>query len=209
MEQETSNKDNKEMLILEAAVRVFSAKGFSGATTREIAQAAGVAEGTIFRYFPTKKDILRRILVKVVDTIMPKLAIDSLEKLFAACRDKTPEETLRLVLMNRVELFKENYPLLKIVLTEAQFHPELRGAVVEKILKPGKGLLEKFIADGIAAGVLREIDPRVAACSLMGMMAALVIQQQLRREEGAELDFAQEIEGIIDLFLHGIRRVDE
>ncbi len=52
------NLPEKEQRILEAAIAVFSEKGFSAATTSEIAKNAGVAEGTIFRYFKTKKDIL-------------------------------------------------------------------------------------------------------------------------------------------------------
>ena len=52
--------------ILEAALRVFSRKGFNGATTSEIAREAGVAEGTIFRYFETKKDLLLKAADPVI-----------------------------------------------------------------------------------------------------------------------------------------------
>lgn len=45
----------KQLSILEAAIDVFAEKGFSAAATSEIAQRAGVAEGTIFRYYRTKK----------------------------------------------------------------------------------------------------------------------------------------------------------
>lgn len=41
---------NTQKKIIDAAIKVFSEKGFEGATTSEIAQEAGVAEGTIFRY---------------------------------------------------------------------------------------------------------------------------------------------------------------
>jgi AcrR family transcriptional regulator len=46
---------NTQKKIIDAAIKVFSEKGFEGATTSEIAQEAGVAEGTIFRHFSTKK----------------------------------------------------------------------------------------------------------------------------------------------------------
>ncbi|MHB8066249.1 MAG: TetR/AcrR family transcriptional regulator, partial [Ruminiclostridium sp.] len=49
---------DKEKRILEAAIQISNEKGFSSATTSEIAKRAGVAEGTIFRYFKTKHDIL-------------------------------------------------------------------------------------------------------------------------------------------------------
>lgn len=44
--------------ILQAAQRLFAAKGFEGTTTRDLAQTAGVAEGTLFRHFANKKAIL-------------------------------------------------------------------------------------------------------------------------------------------------------
>ncbi|MCY7285149.1 MAG: TetR/AcrR family transcriptional regulator, partial [Cyanobacteria bacterium CAN_BIN43] len=44
--------------ILKAAQRLFARRGFEGTTTRELAKAAGVAEGTLFRYFENKKAIL-------------------------------------------------------------------------------------------------------------------------------------------------------
>lgn len=58
---------NTQKKIIDAAIKVFSEKGFEGATTSEIAQEAGVAEGTIFRHFSTKKGILQGILLQVVD----------------------------------------------------------------------------------------------------------------------------------------------
>ncbi|TVP64411.1 MAG: TetR/AcrR family transcriptional regulator, partial [Nodularia sp. (in: Bacteria)] len=44
--------------ILQAAQKLFASKGFDGTTTRDLAQAAGVAEGTLFRHFSNKKSIL-------------------------------------------------------------------------------------------------------------------------------------------------------
>jgi len=51
------NKAKTKQAILKAALELFSQKGFYQATTREIARKAGVAEGTIFNYFPTKEDL--------------------------------------------------------------------------------------------------------------------------------------------------------
>ena len=44
--------------ILEVAIELFSRQGFHRTSTRQIAQQAGIAEGTIFNYFSTKKDLL-------------------------------------------------------------------------------------------------------------------------------------------------------
>lgn len=50
--------------ILAAAARVFARKGYAGATTKEIAEEADVAEGTLYNYFGGKRDILRAVAVE-------------------------------------------------------------------------------------------------------------------------------------------------
>lgn len=52
-----SNKEKVKKAILEASLELFKKKGFSRTATREIAQKAGIAEGTIFNYFRTKEDL--------------------------------------------------------------------------------------------------------------------------------------------------------
>jgi AcrR family transcriptional regulator len=48
--------------LLEAALELFSRKGYQGTTTKEIASAAGVTEAIIFRHFPTKQDLYSAVL---------------------------------------------------------------------------------------------------------------------------------------------------
>jgi AcrR family transcriptional regulator len=57
--------------MIAAAVTLFSRAGFSGVTTKDIAQCANVSEGNIFRYFPTKRDLF----VACIDSELGKLSI--------------------------------------------------------------------------------------------------------------------------------------
>ena len=52
--------------LIDAATRLFSERGFEGATTREIARAAGMNEALIFRHFPHKEELYAAILEEVV-----------------------------------------------------------------------------------------------------------------------------------------------
>ena len=54
--------EERKLQILRVAVRLFSQRGFSGTTTREIAQAAGVSEAMVFRHFATKQELYAAIL---------------------------------------------------------------------------------------------------------------------------------------------------
>jgi len=54
--------DERRLQIAQVAMRLFSERGFSGTTTKEIAQAAGVSEAIIFRHFATKEDLYTAII---------------------------------------------------------------------------------------------------------------------------------------------------
>jgi AcrR family transcriptional regulator len=61
------NKESKQRRIVETALDLFQTKGFDKTTTREIARRAGIAEGTLFNYFPTKEDIALHFFELEVD----------------------------------------------------------------------------------------------------------------------------------------------
>lgn len=67
------HREGKERSIISAAVEIFSEKGFDMATTREIAEKAGCAEGLIFRYFGTKDGLLVRCLEAMNKNPLPHL----------------------------------------------------------------------------------------------------------------------------------------
>ena len=74
----TVTKDNEtEARILKAAERLFARRGYGGTTTRDLAQAAGVAEGTLFRHFDSKKAILVQVAtngwVEILTDLLPEL----------------------------------------------------------------------------------------------------------------------------------------
>lgn len=56
----------KERAILAAAAALFGERGVEGSATAEIAKRAGVTERTLFRYFPSKSDLARRVLSPVI-----------------------------------------------------------------------------------------------------------------------------------------------
>ena len=64
---------SKEVQILEAAEREFLAKGYDGARTTSIAQAAGVTHAMLHYYFRTKEQLFERIIDKKMSEIIPML----------------------------------------------------------------------------------------------------------------------------------------
>src|SRR5689334_3642043 len=53
--------DDKRRIILDAALRVFAAKGYHGTTVPEVADASGVGTGTLYRYFANKEALVNEV----------------------------------------------------------------------------------------------------------------------------------------------------
>lgn len=189
----------RQLEILEAAIKVFSQKGFSASTTKEIAAEAGVSEGTIFKYFRTKKDLLLGLLAPVVTESLYKIMDESQ-------KGAKEEAVLEQFLKKHMHFIRENIELIKIIFYESQFHEELRMNFLENLVIKVTGLLEDYFREKIAEGVFKDIDPRIAVRSLIGMYAALVIWKDvLKGDEYVLLDDEMAVKTIIDIFFNGVK----
>ena len=70
----------KQIKILQSAIEVFAEKGYAGSSTSEIAQRAGVAEGTIFRHYKTKKDLLLSIVAPAMTKLIARFVLRGFNK---------------------------------------------------------------------------------------------------------------------------------
>ncbi len=189
----------RQQEILDAAVRVFSRKGFNGATTKEIAVEAGVAEGTIFRYFKTKKDILLSMVGPFV--------VQSLADTMQEVSGETDETVLTAIIKNRFDLIKKNQDLVRLLFTEAQFHPELREMFVEKVVLKASDIMEKFIMARMSGGAYKNIDPKITLRILVGMTGIFVLWKMFMfGDKYVSFDEDILVENIVDVFLNGIRK---
>ena len=103
--------EKRKNQILEAAIQIFSKKGFEGSTTKEIAKKAKVSEVTIFRYFKTKKEILIHMLNILVD----KTLFDFVEQIESGLK---PEEAIKNLLKRHYKFMVNNQDLIKILIYE-------------------------------------------------------------------------------------------
>ncbi len=190
---------SRRELILRAARETFKEKGFHAAATAEIARRAGVAEGTIFKHFGTKKELLFALLE-------PFKAFEMGEFLCGAASEQD-EEKLRRYLENHLSFVQENFTLFKILLYESQFYPELREQFIEKVVLKMIGPVEKCLQDGMAEGKYRQTDPAVAARALFGMLAAFIAWKEILQADAyREFDEKKVIQEVITIFLQGIEK---
>ncbi|WP_160676947.1 TetR/AcrR family transcriptional regulator [Clostridium sp. C8-1-8] len=198
-------RENKEELILESAIKIFSEKGFSAATTSEIAKEAGVAEGTIFRYFKTKKDLLRGVMKRLIEVLGEAFISSRIKKILKDYESKDPKDTLKAIARDRLNVIDENWNLIKIVFTELQYHEDLRNLFIESMALRGKVLLEDFVKSGISKGIFRDINPTIAARGIVGTLGIYIIQRQLLPTI-VPISDDEQVDIIIDLFLNGLSK---
>ncbi|MEC5424520.1 TetR/AcrR family transcriptional regulator [Virgibacillus sp. C22-A2] len=204
---ETLNQDNtmtqKQLQILEAAIKIISEKGYYNTSTSEIAKQAGVAEGTIFRHYRTKKDLLVAIVTPVVTNISaPFFAEQFVDQAFSKSY-QTFEEFLYAFVENRFEFVKTNVPLLKIVLQELSFHPEIQAAYkrafTEKVHPAMCEVLNHYKKRGDLKDIPNQTMIRMAVPSIIGFLITRFIIQP-----NAEWNDEQEIKQTIDYIMNGI-----
>src|SRR5690625_84457 len=77
---EDQDLTEKQRDILKAAVKLFAENGYAATSTSEIARKAGVAEGTIFRHYKTKKELLLSLVSPVEVSLLAPMIKQDLEK---------------------------------------------------------------------------------------------------------------------------------
>lgn len=197
----------KQWNILKAALPVFMEKGYSATTTSEIARAAGVAEGTIFRHFKTKKDILLATIIPLMQNLVGPGVAGSLQELLVE-NEKLPLEEVLLILMeDRQRHLQRILPLLKVIWVESNFHPELKEALVNGVIVPSQEFFLRFIEQRQNNGELRQdMDSWSLARSLVGAYAFYLFSRSLFPARKDARQNREELKGIIGIFLEGAQR---
>jgi AcrR family transcriptional regulator len=188
--------------ILQAAQRLFARRGFDGTSTRDLAQAAGVAEGTLFRHFENKK----AILVEVATQGWIEILTDLLTELSEMGSYKAIAQVMRRRMLN----LHENADMLRVCFMEAQFHPDLRDRIQTDVIVKMTDVAEAFFQSAMDRGIYRPINPRIVAQVFLGMFTIAGFSRDTVMAEGSSPQALQEMaEGLADIFLNGVLAVGD
>ncbi|MBE9166775.1 TetR/AcrR family transcriptional regulator [Pleurocapsales cyanobacterium LEGE 06147] len=183
--------------ILQAALRLFARKGYDGTTTRDLANAANVAEGTLFRHFTNKK----AILIEVATSGWVEILTDLLTELSEMGSYKAVAQVMR----RRMLHMQANADLLRVCFIEAQFHPELRNRIQSEVIAKMTDVVEAFFQTAMEKGIYRPMNPRIVAQVFLGMFAIAGFSNETIVDPQASPQSIQEMaEGIADIFLNGV-----
>lgn len=194
---------DKQRKILEAAIDTFSEKGYAASSTSEIAKKAGVAEGTIFRHFKTKKELLLAIVTPTVAKFVAPFFIKSFTKEVFEKEYEHYEDFIRVIAKNRLEFVRKQFPVLKIFIQEIAFHDELREPFqklfTEHVYQKFKKIIEHFQEKGEIISLPPETIMRMTASSIIGY-----ILPRFLLFSDKEWDDDKEIDQIVAFIMYGL-----
>lgn len=186
--------------IIAAAAELFARKGYQRATTKEIAATAGLAEGTIFNYFPTKRALLLATMAHLVTGTLPQLF---------AQPASDERQLVRAVIRDRFELFERIQPLMPVLLQELAIDEELRRQWVGQVVVPMIDQVAAASQQRMASSDFRAHSPRVVLPATAGAVIMTLLANELLRpfdlpSLGPPVDRGQLIDQLVDFILYGL-----
>ncbi len=190
--------------ILDAAVRVFSKKGYDGSRTKEIAKEAGISEATLFKHFPTKRALLSAVMRPFIETVMKPIMMASVRQLIAGSKGASLQTVLMEIMHDRVTLVRKRAPLIITMLTEAIRHPDLFVVVREQVVPEITEMLDLIFEPARRNGEIRDLDAKLLGRTLMSLVIGYLVMGDLFPDHFRRGNDDEEIHDMLDVFLHGI-----
>jgi TetR/AcrR family transcriptional regulator len=189
--------------LLDAALELFSRKGFDGTTTKEIAAAAGVTEAIIFRHFPTKTALYTAVL----DSKKEDCGHDPWFADMRALMDRNDDAgVLRTLAAGILESYRTDARWERIFLFAALEGHELGLAHHRSLALPVFELFRGYIARRQREGALRSYDPGIVIAAVAGMAQNYAIYTELFGLHVTQIDDSEVVEIFTNIMMRGIRQ---
>lgn len=162
------NTLNTEDKILKAAEREFLDKGYAGARTTTIAEAAGVTHAMLHYYFRTKEKLFKHIVGEKVKKLKGLILIDLLDS------DKPVLDKVKAAVETHFDFITANSELPKFILTMMSDIPEFSAYFKEKVKEDNHDIIKIFqneIDRSAEAGLCRRIDARMLLLDILSLNA--------------------------------------
>lgn len=193
--------ERRRQQIIDAALAVFSEKGFDKATNQDIAEAAGIASpGLIYHYFESKADLLRQAMSDRAPLLQSVIRNEALWEM-------APREALTLIGSAFLEALNnpDNRRLFRVIMGEALRNSSVTAAWQRASSQPVKHGLVRYLETKMQAGELRRVDPVAAANCFLGPFLLYVLSSELFGPSDApRLDPDAMLAAAVDIYLRGL-----
>jgi AcrR family transcriptional regulator len=203
--EEQENADRRQQII-EAALKVFSTKGFHKATNKDIAQAAGgISPGLIYWYFKDKEDLFFSI-------IQERVALFTLVQHPEHMLDMPPREGLALIGRTYLSIFRVpgNVALLRMLVGEAIRFPQIAEMFFKVAGRRFLDFISQYLQRQVDLGRLRPHDTMIAGRSFLGMFVVNIVAREiLRQPEAIATPDERIVATAVDIFVSGLEAQEQ
>lgn len=192
-------KEARPQEIIDAALDVFTERGYAATRLEEIARRAGVSKGTLYLYFPNKEELFKAV---VRSAIVPNLEVA--ERLLRDSSGPSIEILARLLqgIAGRVMTSKVG-GIPKLMIAEAGNFPELARFYLDEVIERAFRVIGAVLERGIARGEFRAVNvPHTVRLVVAPMLMVAVWRSSFEPVAGRPLDAA----GLIVEHLDHLRR---
>ncbi|HWQ31243.1 MAG TPA: TetR/AcrR family transcriptional regulator [Blastocatellia bacterium] len=186
--------------IVTVAAELFSSRGFSGTTMKEIAEGAGISQAIIFRHFPSKEALYSAILDYKVQQAAARIQAHLQE---AASR-RDDRAFFGLLARELLELYGRDPSLIRLLLFSALEEHELAGMYYRVMSRQVREHVRNYIRQRIEDGVFRRINPPAAARAFIGMVVHHAQVSVLYKADDVRQSNRQMADCFVEIFLNGM-----
>lgn len=186
--------------ILDAALTVFISKGFAGTKLDDVAAAAGISKGLLYRYFDNKAELFKDVIRQTLGTTIRDVGDRA-----RASDSALAALDMFLNQMIAVASDARRSAIPKLVISESGNFPELAVFYLAEVIGPGLKQLAGLVRRGTESGEFRKVDPELAARSIIAPLLLLVIwRHTFAKYDSGRFDPEALIRQHRDILLHGL-----
>jgi len=176
--RELTNREQKRQRILRAAIDVFASKGYFSARMTDVAEAAEVADGTLYLYFEGKEHLLMSIFDSVLGRFIERLD-EEIERM------DDPTEKLSIMIRLHLETLGRDHALAHVLQIETRHSRRFMSLFTRGKLGEYLNRVREIIVEGQESGVFRgDISPGVATNLVFGAVDEIVTSWLLAERPG-------------------------
>lgn len=199
--QHRMNADDRRAAIVEAAVSLFSDRGFRGATTRELAAAVGVTEPVLYRHFATKQALYDAIIESRLRSRNTR-PDDKLTALIEAQDDQGVFTRLGELIL---DWYLEDPRYVRLLLYSGLEGHQLSELFFARQVEVFYQHISKYLRARMNAGALRKADPTLAVQAFAGMLVHQGLSYVVFGKGSLPARRKRVVAGVVKIFLEGLK----
>lgn len=189
------SREQRETAIMQAAQRVFAEKGYEDAAMSEIAALAGVVEGTIYKYFESKRDLLFRVMAAWYEGLLRDYDI-------GIAGIQGTRNRLRYIVWRHLRTIHDEPALCRLFYSQIRTAGDYHASYIQDLNRRYTRFTVRLLKEGMAAG---EIRPDVNVALVRDLIYGTIEHHCWNYLRGqGDLDVDRLADELVDLVLPGV-----